>query len=73
MSLTDGERAQALQMGEVIAELREMRRAVEALESDIADLKDKYKWGKGALFGLSIAAGFMIFGLKETVKRLLGM
>lgn len=72
MAITDGERAQALQMGELIQAVRALKQAVETLEADIADLKDKYRFGKGALFGLSLAAGFALYGVKETFLRWFG-
>ncbi len=72
MAITDGERAHALQMGELIQEVRQLREAVRDLEGDIADLKDKYRFGKGALFGLSLAAGFALYGVKETFLRWFG-
>lgn len=72
MASIEGERAQAQQMGEVIAELREMRKAVESLEADMADMREKYIWGKGALFIITLVIGFAIFGAKEAIKRVLG-
>lgn len=63
---------QAQQMGELIQAVRELRETVQSLESDIADLKEKYRFGKGALFGLSLAAGFMVYGVKESIARWIG-
>ena len=56
----------------MIEEVQLLRETVQALEADIADLKEKYRFGKGALFGLSLAAGFMLYGVKETFLRLFG-
>lgn len=64
--------ATAQQMGELIQAVSELRVTVQALEADIADLKEKYRFGKGALFGLSLAAGFMLYGVKETLLRWFG-
>lgn len=72
MGLNDGERAQIQQMGELIQAVRDLRDTVQALEEDIADLKEKYRFGKGALFGVSLAAGFALYGVKETFLRLFG-
>lgn len=72
MALSDGERAQSQQMGELIQAVRELRETVQDLERDIADLKEKYRFGKGALFGLSLAAGFALYGVKETFLRWFG-
>ena len=52
MGLNDGERAQIQQMGELIQAVRDLRDTVQALEEDIADLKEKYRFGKGAWFGV---------------------
>ena len=71
MALRD-DMVQAQQMGELIQAVRDLRETVQALEADIADLKEKYRFGKGALFGLSLAAGFMLYGVKETFLRWFG-
>lgn len=63
----------ARQMGELIQAVRDLRETVQQVEADIADLKDKYKFGKGALFGVSLALGFALYGIKETIKRLIGI
>jgi hypothetical protein len=44
---------------------------MDALSERIMSLESRYAYGKGALFGLALSAGFAVKGFWDTVKALM--
>ena len=50
--------------------LAQTGRLVETLNERMGEIESRYRFGKGAFFGLCIGASFAIFGFAETARWL---
>ena len=69
-----------VEFGKMIAEMQQLRREIhahrqvcEALDFRINTLESRYTFGKYSLFGILTAAGFALFGVKETLRSIWGL
>jgi hypothetical protein len=72
--------AQDYQLGQLIAAVTSLTKAVDeltatnkALTSRMDALENKYRTGRGVVIGLILACGFLWYGAKGMVLKLLGV